>query len=221
MKKIKTVFKIDREAGSMATPIPVEESRWVIEGEGFATVKFDGTSVLIEDGKMFKRMDRKLQKKYQKNFKNNKNMELTLDMFKEPPEGWQPCEPEPDKKTGHWPGWTPVNENDPQNKWHVEAFKSAGNLTDGTYELVGPKVQGNLYDLSSHKLWRHGDVVVDDMPRTFEGIKRWLENNVCEGVVFHHKDGRMAKIRRKDMFKLENSNWKEIKNSKNKFKMKS
>jgi hypothetical protein len=68
MKKIKTVFKIDREAGSMATSTPVEKSMWVVEGEGVATVKFDGSSVLIEDGKIFKRMDRKLTKNFSKQF---------------------------------------------------------------------------------------------------------------------------------------------------------
>jgi len=36
-------------------------------------------------------------------------------------------------------------------------------------------------------------------PRTFDAMKDYLSRNVIEGIVWHHPDGRMAKIKRKDM----------------------
>jgi len=175
MKKMKTVFIIDRNNGSVAINEVMPGNEWVIAGEGFATRKVDGTSCLVRDGKLFKRFDAK----------NGKN----------PPEGWEPCEDKPDEKTGHFPGWVPVG-NGPEDKFHNEAF-AKGTFVNGTYELVGPKVNGNKEGLTSHELWKHGSIVLE-VKRTFEDIREWLSNNIVEGIVFHHPDGRMAKIRRKD-----------------------
>lgn len=200
MKKMKTVFVIDRENGSVATPEVVADSAWVLSGEGVATIKRDGTSSMVRNGQLFKRIDRKLTKAYGFKFRSNPGMVLEDFMFKSANEGWEACEPAPDKKTGHWPGWLPVDPADPANTWHIEALSLAPGLEDGTYELVGPKVQNNKYGLDRHLLMKHGAEVVE-VERSFEGIKAWLEANDVEGLVFHHPDGRMAKIRRKD-FKL-------------------
>lgn len=197
MKKMKTVFVIDRDNGSVATPVVVSDSAWVVAGEGIATIKMDGTSSMVRNGKLFKRMDRKLDKHFSFKRKNNPDMVLADNMFKAAPDGWEACEEAPDKKTGHWPGWVPVVEGDPASRWHLEAFALADAWEDGTYELVGPKVQNNRYDLADHRLWRHGESVVE-VGRTFEDLKAWLEGNNVEGLVFHHPDGRMAKLRRKD-----------------------
>ncbi len=173
MKKIKTVFVIDRE---LRRATEVVQEKWVLDGEGKATIKFDGTSSMILNGVLYKRFDAK--------------------HGKTPPEGFMPAEAAPDIHTGHWPGWVAVKETAPEDKWHREAF-SAGPLEDGTYELVGPKVQKNKYGKTRHELIRHGSVVVD-VPRTREGLIGWLEANEHEGLVFHREDGRMAKLRRKD-----------------------
>lgn len=172
MKKMKTVFIIDRNT-HRATEVVQEP--WVLAGEGIATVKHDGTSCMIEDGRLFKRFDAKRGRQL--------------------PEGFQPCEAEPDGFTGHWPGWVPVDETAPADRYHVEAFRE--NLEDGTYELVGPKVQGNRYGLTQHELWKHGSEVVI-VERTLGALVQWLEDHEAEGLVFHHEDGRMAKLRRKD-----------------------
>jgi hypothetical protein len=76
-------------------------------------------------------------------------------------------------------------------------------ISDSTYELVGPKIQGNPYNFTRHILIRHGSYCLADCPRDFDSLKQylWQKNqggNYCEGVVFHHPDGRMAKIRFKD-----------------------
>lgn len=172
MQKIKTVFVIDRTTHRATETVYAE---WVLAGEGTATVKWDGTSVRIKDGRMYRRYDAK--------------------HGKTPPVGFEPAEEHPDPHTGHFPGWLPISETDPADKYHREALEAG--LEDGTYELIGPKIQGNLYGLESHKLVKHGDLQVH-VERTPEGIRKWLEEHHHEGLVFHHEDGRMAKIRRKD-----------------------
>jgi hypothetical protein len=174
MKKMKTVFVIDRTARPHTITREVQE-QWVLDGEGVATIKFDGTSCMVRDGKLFKRFDAK--------------------KGRTPPEGFIPCQAEPDPVTGHWPMWVPVT-GDPADKWHREAFLD-GSFEDGTYELIGPKVQGNRYGVDRHSLVRHGADIVE-VERTFEGLKAWVEAHQHEGLVFHHPDGRMAKLRRSD-----------------------
>lgn len=99
MKKIKTLFKIDPVTHLLTNEV-VEGSEWVINGEGITYEKFNGTACMIRDGKLYKRYDRKANKSA--------------------PEGWEPCENEPDKKSGHWPGWLPVSETNPEDQWHRE-----------------------------------------------------------------------------------------------------
>ncbi len=37
-----------------------------------------------------------------------------------------------------------------------------------------------------------------NVPRTFDGLREWLTDRNIEGIVFHHEDGRMAKIKLRD-----------------------
>lgn len=180
MMKIKTVFVIDRDAHLAAADI-LPASTWVLT-EGTATVKFDGTASMIRDGHLFRRYD--------------------VRAGKAAPDGAIPCETAPDKVTGHWPHWVPVNPDEPSDRWHIEAMTAGAPLEDGTYELLGPKVQGNLYNLPRHILVRHG-ALATEVERTRDGMIRWLNSHAHEGVVFHHPDGRMAKLRRKDFSKDE------------------
>lgn len=135
--------------------------------------------------------------------------------FKPAPDGWQAAESEPNKHTGHWPGWLVVRPDLPENQYHAEGYYWLRSLfsdefsppaaLDGTYELVGPKVQGNPYNLNNHELWKHGldfrdskSPINETPPRDFDGLKEWFSRNVCEGIVWHHPDGRMVKIKRRD-----------------------
>jgi len=199
MKKMKTVFVVDYSTDTpFVTNVVREENEWVVKGEGKATIKFDGTSCLVRGGKLFKRYDRKLTKEFSKKRRKNPNMVIEEHMLRDAPEGFEPCEPTFDPNTGHWPGWLEVDLEDPANRWHAEAWSKLDfTPQDGTYELVGPKIGANPEGLDSHEFWLHGSVVVDVDP-DFESLKKWLENNLVEGLVFHHPDGRMAKIRRKD-----------------------
>jgi hypothetical protein len=200
MKKIKSLFKRDYGSGQrLVYNEVVEGSEWVLNGEGVPTVKFDGTCCKIENGMLYKRYDRKLTKSAAKK-RRKCGYTPTIEDHKQAPEGWEPCEAEPNHHTDHWPGWLKVSETDPADKWHIEAFLCLSPLVfDGTYELVGPKVQSNPYSLDMHYLWKHGkEIYRNDFELTFEGIKKYLFEDKIEGIVWHHPDGRMVKIKRKD-----------------------
>ena len=181
MQKIKTVFKIDYpergKKGTIRNEVN-EGCEWVLASEGWPEIKLDGTACLIKDGILFKRYDAKHGKKQPPNF--------------------FPCMPEPDEITGHWPGWVTVG-TESDSKWHINAFSKLTIKTNGTYELIGRHIKANPYNLKSDYLVKHGFFVPNvAIERTFEGIRNYLEQVDAEGLVFHHADGRMAKIRRND-----------------------
>jgi hypothetical protein len=51
--------------------------------------------------------------------------------------------------------------------------------------------------MDRHRLIPHGQRVVD-APRTFDGLRDYLDRAHIEGVIWHHPDGRMVKIKAKD-----------------------
>ncbi len=69
---------------------------------------------------------------------------------------------------------------------------------NGTYELCGERINGNPEHIIGHVLIRHGKEIIDDAPRTYEKLKIWFEGKDIEGIVWHHQDGRMVKIKAKD-----------------------
>ena len=202
MQKIPSLFKRDYDGNRLVIPEVVEGCEWVLTGEGVATVKWDGTCCMVRDGRLYKRYDRKPTKAARR--KGGPYL-MTAD-FKPAPDEWEPCEPMPNKHTGHWPGWLPVGEG-PEDQWHREAWDANyGFVDDGTYELIGPKVQGNLYGLQDHNLVLHGNMpivwsgswYIGSTAVMYDAIKHELELLQHEGIVWHHDDGRMCKIKRKD-----------------------
>lgn len=181
MKKIPTLFERQFEnhkiTGISNKVTPGFE--WVLEGEGVATVKFDGACCAIIEGEFYKRFDAKKGRKI--------------------PEGAIPC-CDPDPVTGHWPHWVKVDPENPADKWFCEAFNNSNlplTCWECTCEAVGPHFQGNPYKLSNDIIVKHGETVVD-VERSFEGIKEYLELNPIEGLVFW-KDGEpRCKIKRTD-----------------------
>ena len=147
---------------------------WVLNGEGKATRKYDGTACAVINGVKYARYDAKRGKK--------------------PPAGAIPCCP-PDEVTGHHPHWILLDEN--THKYIIEAFGDSF-YEDGTFEAVGEKINANKESLKGHHVVRHGETEVICPDRTFEGIFKCLSGSRIEGIVFHHPDGRMAKIRRND-----------------------
>ena len=180
MRKIPSLFVRNHDGDRLVREEVVDGSEWVIRGEGLPTVKFDGTAAMVKGGRLYRRHDYKA-----------KAREKGLP----PPDGWEPCEAEPNEHTGHWPGWLPVGSG-PEDRYYAEAM--AGSLPDGTYELIGPKVQGNPYGLQGHVLMLHGYLPLGEDPRSFRGIKDYLSREAHEGIVWHHPDGRMVKIKARD-----------------------
>ena len=189
MKKIPSLYKRDYEGNRQVYDEVVPGCEWALADEGIATLKIDGTACMVKDGVLYKRYDRKRNRKTGK--------------YKDAPSGWIATEEKPNEHTGHWPGWVAVDENNPADKWHVQGFNNATQrcpLINGTYELVGPKIQKNPYMLDYHTLWTHGLDIIDGhlFDLSFESIKTYLRSCVVEGIVWHHPDGRMCKIKRRD-----------------------
>lgn len=180
MKKISTLFEKDPKDLGRVTSIINKENAWVFEGEAIATRKFDGTSVAIIDGKLFKRFDAKKGRKI--------------------PDGAIPCQ-EADSKSGHHPHWIKCDRTKSEDRFFFEGFDSLTILLDGTYELCGPKVQGNPERFETHQLVKHGSEIIDLESVAFEDLKAFLmsDDTDIEGIVFHHKvDDRMCKLRKSD-----------------------
>jgi Family of unknown function (DUF5565) len=87
----------------------------------------------------------------------------------------------------------------PEDKWHMAAFEGR-TFPDGTYELIGPKVQGNPEKVENHILAAHNDptLVLASVPRTYDELQAWMADKDIEGIVWHHPDGRMAKLKLRD-----------------------
>lgn len=197
MKKTPSLFRRDYSGNREIYDELVPSSQWVTQHEGIATLKIDGTCCMVERGRLYKRFDRKLSKQAARLKKRGEAPTLwSIADYKQAPEGWQPCHPMPDHHSGHWPGWLEVGEG-PEDKWHREAY-SQSTFPDGTYELIGPKIQGNPYDLDAHELVVHGAPFDEDVPTSFDALKQWFQDHHIEGVVWHHPDGRMVKIKRRD-----------------------
>lgn len=175
MKKTPTIFKRNPDNMREILPEPHKDCTWVFAGEGVATRKYDGTCCLIEGGKLYKRRE----------LKNGTPL----------PHGF--VQADHDEVTGKIVGWVPVDAASAEDRWHLAAFKEG--MDDGTYELLGPKIQGNPENLAEHVLLKHSKAEqFFDVPRTFDGLREWMAGMDIEGIVFHHPDGRMAKIKKRD-----------------------
>ncbi len=186
MKKIPSIFVRDWNGDRSRVLNEINpECRWVFDGDGVATRKWDGTACMIKDHTMYLRFD------YKKKSREKGNA---------PPAGWKPCQPEYDETTGHWPGWVPVV-GAPNNKQHMLiVYDAQFLLPDGTYELCGPKIGVNAEGFDELMMMRHGEEIVSLQfkQRTFNQIRGFLVEHEMEGIVFYHRDGRMAKIKAKD-----------------------
>jgi hypothetical protein len=179
MEKIGTLYKKDPNDLSRVINEVNPDSAWVFTDSGVtATRKYDGTACAIIGGELYKRYDVKKGKAV--------------------PFGAIPCQ-DPDPITGHWPHWVKCYPDNPADKFHIEGFNNLQNKEEGTYELVGPKVQGNPEKFDKHELVKHGSVLIEGVViPSFEGFREYLEDVDIEGIVFHHPDGRMCKLRKSD-----------------------
>lgn len=182
MEKIPTLF--DRDDSFKVIDKVRDECSWVTAGEGVPTEKLDGTNIrlTVRSGVIVRVEKRRNPSKAQ-------------------------------KAQGIKDGWyMDANEESKEDKWIFEAVKNTNvsEWADDEHccEALGPKIQGNPLGLSEHKCVPFNFAAPDynEVPRTFTGLRDYLaeiESKYCpghlaEGIVFHHPDGRRAKIKRKD-----------------------
>jgi hypothetical protein len=194
MRKIISLFQRNYDGDRQVRNEIVPGAEWVISGEGIATRKWDGTCCLYRGGRLYRRHEIKAGGK--------------------PPPNFEPAN-EVDETTGKQQGWLPVGDG-PEDRWHREALARGHAILDPidgpatmtlrddfrdgeTYELVGVKVQGNAEGVADgHWLVTHGQHRLPLAPRDFDGIREYLRTADIEGIVWHHADGRMVKIKTRD-----------------------
>lgn len=182
MEKIPTIF--DRGDGFKVIDQPRRGCEWVFAGEGRATEKVDGTNVrlTVRNGRVVRVEKRRNPSKLQ-------------------------------KQQGIIDGWyIDADEHGAEDRWIYEAVRGTDvqSWPDGEHsvEALGPSIQGNPLGLAKHLCAPFNLEIpsYDDVPRNYDGLKRYLATldsrfapgHLAEGIVFHHPDGRRAKIKRKD-----------------------
>lgn len=180
MRKIPTLFVRDWDGDRRyVLPEVTPGCEWVIAGEGTATRKYDGSCMMFDGEFWWARREVKEGKRE--------------------PAGYVAVELDPE--TCKSVGWEPVGQSS-FAKAHAAVLArfdpSLVTWRAGTYELCGPKVNGNPEGFASDRLVIHEDAQPLNAPRDFDGLAAWLHAQPYEGVVWHHPDGRMVKIKKRD-----------------------
>lgn len=178
MNKIPTVFKRDDANRRHVTREVNPGCEWVLDGKGAATRKYDGTCVMYDGARWWARREVK--------------------PGKPDPQGYVLVST--DEITGKSMGWEPIE----QSSWFRYVIEAHENYPDrdygpGTYELCGPKVNGNPEGFDRHMLVRHDDAERLVVPRDYGDLAAWMAETDFEGIVWHHPDGRMAKLKARDL----------------------
>ena len=192
MKKMSTLFRILYHKKGMPGVIYDEirpENQWVFDEPEKVKItrKFDGQATAVINGELYRRYDAKKGKKA--------------------PPGAIPCD-EPDPISGHHPHWVKVSDTDPNDRFLWAAWlEEKHNMVDGTYEFCGVKVGTNAEELQQINTFiKHGSETYTIENMSFETIREFLRKQPIEGLVFHHEDGRMCKIRKTDFGFVRQSN---------------
>ncbi|MCX4690328.1 hypothetical protein [Kitasatospora purpeofusca] len=182
MEKIPTLFERDGDFRVMDRPRA--ECAWVFAGEGAPTEKLDGTNVrlTVRGGHLVRVEKRRNPSKAQ-------------------------------KQQGIVDGWyVDTDRHGPEDRWILTAADSTDVTAwpDGEHacEALGPRIQGNPLELDDHLCvpFDLAAPVYTAVPRSYDGLReflaglesRYAPGTLAEGIVFHHPDGRRAKIKRKD-----------------------
>lgn len=178
MRKIPTLFVRDPGNVSRVLPEVHPACGWVLDGEGAATRKYNGTCVMHDGAAWWARREVRPGRKA--------------------PAGYVPLSTDP--ATGKVVGWEPI-EQSAFAKFHAEALSNGDYPWEpGTYELIGPKINGNPERAPIHQLVEHASAQILDAPRNFKSLALYLRDLPYEGIVWHHPDGRMAKLKKRDLW---------------------
>jgi hypothetical protein len=188
MRKIPTLFvrHIDFE-NSHITEAITPGCEWVAEGLGVATAKWDGVATMLDAyGNWWARREVREGRPFPPVY-------LTVQR---------------DPNTGKTVGWEPIEQSG-----YRKAFGDACGDSErrpGTFELIGPKVNGNPHGVGAHHLIRHGTTEIPGAPRSFDTLRAYLRSKpsvpdgltAIEGIVFWSEPGNldapMAKIKVRD-----------------------
>lgn len=181
MKKIPTLFRRDPNDLAHVLPEVTPGCEWVIAGEGVPTRKYDGTCVMLDAaGTWWARREVK--------------------PGKPAPAGFVPVET--DETTGKTVGWVLAQDSSHAKYLHevlTVGVVDTDDLTPGTYELCGPKVNGNPEGFTHHVVIPHAEAErLDGAPRDYAQLAGYVQGRGYEGIVWHHPDGRMAKLKARD-----------------------
>jgi hypothetical protein len=179
MQKIPTLFARNPDDRRHVLTQVTPGCEWVLAREGTATRKYDGTCVMF-------------------NVRSNWWARREVKPGKKTPPNYTPIST--DSVTGKTVGWEPIEQSS-FAKYFDEAQDVHRGWPVGTYELCGPKINGNPEALERHTLIRHAtaETVAPEFDvRTYEGIADFLSRHHWEGIVYHHPDGRRAKIKTRD-----------------------
>lgn len=183
MKKIPTIFLRDYKL--KCTPVTDDinpECQWVFDGEGIATRKIDGVNVKILNGLPMMRVKPASADYTEAEYTRTMNDKYVLAAFAS-------LLPLPYRSTdGYW-------------------------LHDGVYEAYGEGIRGNAEKVEGYHMTRLASanndpcsfdhaLVIHGVPRSYRGLMGYFATHDIEGIVFHHRDGRMAKIKTKDFYHL-------------------
>lgn len=199
MKKIPSIFQRLERSSLVNVDNVMPECTWVFEenAQMLITVKHDGTPVRYKNGV----------------FQQRRTLKSKLDPGTEgipQPKDFELCQVGPtfddESKQWEWPGWVPL---ETQFKALVdEAVVSRGGMKSEednyTFELCGPKINGNPEGWDTHHLFIHGDQVVQCVEQgtlTVPLLLSLIKSLPYEGVVIYEGCGemRMAKLKRRDL----------------------
>ena len=178
MKKIPTLFLRDPDNRKRLLPEVHPGCGWVLAGEGVATRKYDGTCVLFDEaGVWWARRE--------------------VRPGRARPPGYRAVMT--DEVTGKTVGWEPIAQSS-YARYHAEALEADTRaFKPGTYELIGEKINGNPESVRGHALVAHAEADRFDVPTDFATLRDWLlAHRRYEGIVWHHPDGRRAKLKHRD-----------------------
>lgn len=179
MRKIPTLYLRNPDDRRLVLPGQVTPGcEWVFDARRASpTVKWDGTCTYLDpSGTWWARRE--------------------VRPGKTPPDGWEHVET--DAVTGKAVGWVPAAAS-AFARWHAEAVQVDSPTGPGTYELVGPKINGNPHGFPRHRLLLHGQVVLGWYASPEELIAGCVLNG-WEGIVWwHQRDDRKAKLKVRDL----------------------
>lgn len=187
MRKIPTIFLKDCTGDHRyVTSEPNPACAWVFAGEGTPTRKYDGQCVMWDAQEWWTRCSVARGGLFPASFRKVEH----------------------DETTGRTVGWRRAGRTAYEKPLH-EAASEFPVLQLGTYELVGPDINGNPERWLRHHLIRHaiglpGDTTLDyvqtlgSVPLGYDELLGWLSVHPYEGVVWYHPDGLRAKIKRSD-----------------------